>query len=596
MLPFVKLKIGKISKMDNPIFSLREKDSTSFVDYLPALRRTIVDSGGARRQVGFVDSTTTANWLLYGDCLTFLREWKWDLVDLIYLDPPFNSNRSYNAIYKDATGRPLPAQIEAFCDMWQLDGHSERALQNLPKLAQQMNVSPVIVDILRIWANTLRQTNPQLLAYLIYMTERLIGLKSILKPTGSLYLHCDPTASHYLKITLDGIFGPANFRNEIIWKRTVRGFKGSQFLPRKFNTNTDTILYYANGKESVFRMDRVLEPYSPEYLEQAFKLKDEKGKYYLDVAFNRRGAGARPNLCYEWKGFYPPHPSGWKVGRARMEELEKSGELVVQNDNLYRKIRPKAGKIRNNLWDDVPEAKGDERLGFPTQKPLALLERIIQASSNEGDLVLDPFCGCGTTVEAAHKLERRWIGIDIAIHAVKRVSAVRLEDQLGLLAGRDYVLDGIPKDVEGARQLWEQDPWQFQKWAVEQVGGFVTAKRTADGGIDGRLWFAGEGNRLEEMILEVKGGKPNIQFVRALAGVRQQRQAAMAGLILLSSPSLVQRRNFEREMAGSGSVEVLGQSYARLQLLTVEEILAGKRFQTPGVAGKTASAPVLPMG
>ena len=567
------------------------------MDYLPTLRWTIVDNGGGSRQFDFVNLTTTLNRLLYGDCLTFLREWKWDLVDLIYLDPPFNSNRSYNAIYKDATGRPLPAQIEAFCDMWQLDGQSERALQNLPKLANQHGVSQVVVDILRTWANTLRNTNPQLLAYLIYMTERLICLKSVLKPAGSLYLHCDPTASHYLKITLDGIFGHQNFRNEIIWKRTVRGFKGSQFLPRKFNTNTDTILFYANNaKDAYFRMDRVLEPYSQEYLEKAFKLEDSKGRYYLDVAFNRRGAWARPNLCYEYNGFFPPHPSGWKVGRERMEDLEKNGELVVLNGKLYRKIRPKAGKIRNNLWDDVPEAKGDERLGFPTQKPLALLERIIKASSNEGDLVLDPFCGCGTTIEAAHNLKRRWIGIDIAIHAVKRVSAVRLKDHLGLIAGRDYVLDGIPKDLEGARALWEQDPWQFQKWATEQVGGFVTSKRTADGGIDGRLWFAGEGSRLEEMILEVKGGKPSISFVRALAGVREQRKAALAGLILLQSPSPAQRRNFEREMAGAGSLEILGVSYPRLQLLTVEEILEGKCFRTPGVAGKTATDPVLPMG
>ena len=247
---------------------------------------------------------------------------------------------------------------------------------------------------------------------------------------------------------------------------------------------------------------------------------------------------------------------------------------------------------------DVPplSAHSKEKLGFPTQKPLALLERIIKASSNKGDLVLDPFCGCGTTIEAAHNLERRWIGMDIAIHAVKRVSAVRLEDHLGLVAGRDYVLDGIPKDLEGARALWKQDPWQFQKWATEQVGGFVTSKRTADGGIDGRLFFDGGGNRLEEMILEVKGGKPNIQFVRALAGVRQQRKAALAGLILLQSPSAVQRRNFEREMAGAGSFELWGTHYPRLQLLTVEEILAGKRFDTPGAVGKTSPNPVLPMG
>ena len=563
------------------------------------LRRTIVDNGGGAGQIGFVDSTTAANRLLYGDCLTFLKEWKWDLVDLIYLDPPFNSNRSYNAIYKDATGRPLPAQIEAFCDMWQLDGQSERTLQNLPQLANQQGVSQVVVDILRTWANTLRQTNPQLLAYLIYMTERLICLKSILKPTGSLYLHCDPTASHYLKITLDAIFDHQNFRNEITWKRATSSQKGSQHAPRQWGNNTDIILFYTNSNEYKLHPFR---PLTEDEIAAKFTKTDEHGRKYQvqsGAIFRALSMGPRPNLCYEWRGFRNPHPSGWRLSKERLEEEYQKGNIVIREDGKMERrqfLEDYPGIKPGNLWDDILPALGDERLGYATQKPLGLLERIIQASSNKGDLVLDPFCGCGTTIEAAHKLDRRWIGIDVAIHAIKRVSAVRLEDHLGLLAGRDYVLDGIPKDVEGARQLWEQDPWQFQKWATEQVGGFVTSKRTADGGIDGRLWFAGEQNRLEEMILEVKGGKPNIQFVRALAGVRQQRQAAMAGLILLQSPSPVQRRNFEREMAGAGSVEVLGASYARLQLLTVEEILAGKRFHTPGVAGKTSADPVLPMG
>ena len=545
--------------------------------------------------------------------MTFLREWKWDLVDLIYLDPPFNSNRSYNAIYKDATGRPLPTQIEAFCDMWQLDGQSERALQNLPQLANQQGVSQVVVDILRVWSNTLRQTNPQLLAYLIYMTERLICLKSVLKPTGSLYLHCDPVASHYLKVTLDAIFGYHHFRNEITWKRT-----SSRMAKHKHPSVHDTILFFANEEH---RLNKVFTEHDPEHIRKAYRRKDEFGNYMLDnltgAGITKTGDSGKPWKGYDiaeakrhWAvpGTFPSHvvkPANWNEMPTleKLDYLDSAGLIHWPKKQggmptFKRYLSTSKGRVMTDMILDVPplSAHSKEKLGFPTQKPMALLERIIQASSNKGDLVLDPFCGCGTTIEAAHNLKRRWIGIDIAIHAVKRVSAVRLEDHLGLLTGRDYVLDGIPKDVEGARQLWEQDPWQFQKWAVEQVGGFVTSKRTADGGIDGRLWFAGEGNRLEEMILEVKGGKPNIQFVRALAGVRQQRKAAMAGLILLQSPSPVQRRNFEREMAGAGSFEVLGASYARMQLLTVEEILAGKRFQTPGVAGKTATDPVLPMG
>lgn len=567
-----------------------------------------------------MDSTTTANRLLYGDCLTFLREWKWDLVDLIYLDPPFNSNRSYNAIYKDATGRPLPAQIEAFCDMWQLDGQSERALQNLPKLANQQGVSQVVVDILRTWANTLRNTNPQLLAYLIYMTERLICLKSVLKPTGSLYLHCDPTASHYLKVTLDGIFGYPNFRNEIVWKRAT-----AHSNAKRYGNNSDRILYYVNGENAVWNGQAIAVKKTEEQLLAAYPLTDNRGKFRnadLTGAGESKGESGKA-----WKGYdvsargrswatpktsqYAEYiernfiPGYMKIEgvHARLDALDAAGLIHHPKKGFWPGLKryqeADAGNYPQSLITDIPGFTNYNKqgmLGFPTEKPLPLLERIIKASSNKGDLVLDPFCGCGTTVEAAHNLERRWIGIDIAIHAVKRVSAVRLEDHLGLVAGRDYVLDGIPKDVEGARQLWEQDPWQFQKWATEQVGGFVTSKRTADGGIDGRLWFAGEGSRLEEMILEVKGGKPNIQFVRALAGVRQQRKAAMAGLILLQSPSPTQRRNFEREMAGAGSLEVFGKSYARMQLLTVEEILEGKRFQTPSAVGKKSSAPVLPMG
>ena len=592
------------------------------MDYLPTLRWTIVDNGGGSRQFDFVNLTTTLNRLLYGDCLTFLREWKWDLVDLIYLDPPFNSNRSYNAIYKDATGRPLPTQIEAFCDMWQLDDNSERALQNLPKLANQQGVSQFAVDILRSWENVLRDTNPQLLAYLIYMTERLICLKSILKSSGSLYLHCDPVASHYLKITLDGIFGPTNFRNEIVWKRAT-AHKSS----RKYGNNTDRILYYANNAENcIWNGQSIATQKTEEQLMSLYPLTDKRGRLrHADLTGQgetKTGESGKPwkgyDIASRGKHWAPPKTSEYaeyiernfipgylKIEgvHARLDALDEAGLIHHPKRGFWPGLKryqdADSGSYPQALITDIPGFTNYNKqgmLGFPTEKPLKLLERIIKASSNEGDLVLDPFCGCGTTIEAAHNLKRRWIGIDIAIHAVKRVSAVRLKDHLGLIAGRDYVLDGIPKDIEGARQLWEQDPWQFQKWATEQVGGFVTSKRTADGGIDGRLWFAGEGSRLEEMILEVKGGKPSISFVRALAGVREQRKAALAGLILLQSPSPAQRRNFEREMAGAGSLEILGVSYPRLQLLTVEEILEGKCFRTPGVAGKTATDPVLPMG
>lgn len=236
---------------------------------------------------------------------------------------------------------------------------------------------------------------------------------------------------------------------------------------------------------------------------------------------------------------------------------------------------------------DISPAKGKERLGYKTQKPLPLLERIIAASSNPGDVVLDPFCGCATTLEAAHKLNRRWMGIDIAIHAIKRVARVRLEERLGLVEGEHFIIDGVPRDLEGAIDLWMRDKYDFQRWAVEQVDGFVTTKRTVDGGIDGRLYFGVKGRKdLASMAIEVKGGKNvTIAAFRALRGVLEADTAEMAGLITMEPLKPIQRRRFEQFAAKAGSFEELGTKYDRMQILSVPEILEGKRFHTPSVAG-----------
>lgn len=248
---------------------------------------------------------------------------------------------------------------------------------------------------------------------------------------------------------MDEIFGKENFRNEVVWKRTVRGFKGSQFTARCYNANTDHIFFYSKKSDAFFDMSRVLEPYSKKNLD-AFKFEDSKGKYYRDEPFRRRGAGDRHNLCYEYKGFYPPHPTGWQMKRERLEELDKAGDLEIVDGKIYRKIRPKAGKIRNNLWDDIPEVKGNERTGYPTQKPLKLLERIILASSNEGDMVFDPFCGCATTCVAAEKLNRQWVGVDISPKAIELVKE-RISNELGLLLFNPIHRTDIPGDRGGKR-------------------------------------------------------------------------------------------------------------------------------------------------
>ncbi|MGI9440081.1 MAG: DNA methyltransferase [Parvibaculales bacterium] len=460
-------------------------------------------------------------------------------VDLIYLDPPFNSARDYNAIYKDETGRPLPDQVEAFCDTWQLDEERERAIRAMPKVMLENGIDNSVVQFWNLWVKALRETQPNLLAYLSYMTERLLLMKGILKPTGSIYLHCDPTASHYIKSMMDAIFGHKNFLNEIIWHYTGGG-RSKRYFSRKH----DCLLWYKNGNTHTFNIDEVRVPY-----------KETSG-------FAKGGITAKSGKHYK------PHPDGTPV---------------------------------DDVWDmPIINPMAKERLGYATQKPVALLERIIKASSNEGDVVFDPFCGCATTIEAAQNLGRKWIGIDIAIHAIKRVSQARLRDRLGLIEGQDYVIEGIPRNIEGARDLWQRDKYHFQKWAVEQVGGFVTAKRTADGGIDGRLYFTLDDTDkdLSSMVLEVKGGKNvNVNILRDLRGVLERDSALMAGLIVLAPLGDRKMQNFKKEMAAAGDLDVNGVKYARMQILTIDDIFSGKEFATPSrVAGQGAQSPRLPLG
>ena len=487
------------------------------------------------------------NRLFFGDCLTIMRDhMRLGSVDLCYLDPPFNSNREYNAIYKDETGRPLPDLVEAFCDLWTLDEERERSLRTMPVLMRENGLDDDVVEFWKLWMNALRNTQPRLLAYLAYMVERLLYVKTILKPTGSVYLHCDPTASHYIKVMMDAIFGHRNFRNEIVWCYQVGG-RGK----RQFAKKHDILLFYSKGDHYHFNADPVRIP---------------RKKTHMKIEVDTEG-------------------NAYQIKRDK-----KSGKL-------YR-YPVQDGALCPDWWTDINQLNRSEteRMGYATQKPLALLERVVRASSNPGDVVFDPFCGCATTLEAAHTLGRRWVGIDIAIHAVKRVAKVRLQDRLGLIEGQDFIVEGVPRDVEGAQDLWERDKYHFQRWAVEQIDGFVTTKRTADGGIDGRLYFAVPGaHDLQSMALEVKGGRNvSIRDVRALRGVLDDDTAALAGLIILHPLKAVQERNFKKFMASAGDMDVLGVKYPRMQVLTVTDILAGKRFLTPGVAGRSVTQPTIP--
>ena len=540
------------------------------------------------------------NRLYYGDCLTIMRDFmNLGSVDLIYLDPPFNSNRDYNNIYKDETGRPLPDQVEGFNDMWRdLSPEREEALRAMPVLMRESGVGDKAVDFWRLWMQALRKLQPHLLSYLLYMTERLLPMRGVLKPTGSIYLHCDPTASHYIKVMMDAIFGHENFRGELVWKRTSAHSSANRPGP----VHDTLLLYSAGGK---YTWNQTYQAFDDAYVETFYPHKDVDGRRWsradLTGAGTRGGKTGKP-----WRGInITAKGRHWSKPPADLDKLDLEGRIHwpkrkggMPRLKLYLDVQQ--GVPLQDVWTDIRPIHNlaPERMGYATQKPIKLLERIIKASSNEGDVVLDPFCGCATTVEAAHRLGRKWIGIDRTIHAIKRVASIRLRDRLGLVDGTDFEILGAPNNLEGAQDLWKRDPFDFQQWAIESVEGFATTKRTGDGGIDGRLYFDMPGEQdFQSMAIEVKGGKNvGIGAVRELAGVLDNDDALIAGLIILEPLGDRKLANFRTFMAQVGDLDVRGIKYAKMQILTADEILSGKRFVTPGPVGRSLIAPSLPLG
>jgi site-specific DNA-methyltransferase (adenine-specific) len=333
------------------------------------------------------------NKLFYGDNLSVLREHVSDeSVDLIYLDPPFNSNANYNVLFNSKTGEGADAQIEAFEDTWHWNDHAEDAFDQVMKSG-----NADAAELLRAMRTFLGQND--MMAYLAMMAVRLIELHRVLKPTGSLYLHCDPTASHYLKLLLDGVFGATSYQNEIVWKRTT----AHSDTKGRFSHETDTIFFYTKSDRAIWNPQ--FAAHSESYINSHYRHADASGrKYRHDNIIRSASMGPRPNLAYEFNGFTPPF--GWRVNRDKLQQIDAQGRIHWSKSGtpyLIRSLDEQAGEIVGNLWDDISpvNSQAQERLGYPTQKPLALLERIIGASSNEGDVVLDPFCGCGTAVHAA---------------------------------------------------------------------------------------------------------------------------------------------------------------------------------------------------
>ena len=525
------------------------------------------------------------NTLYYGDNLTILRDHiKSESIDLVYLDPPFNSSRSYNVLFKDESGHETDAQITAFEDAWHWNIHAQFTYQELVT-----GIGGRVADIV----SALHQfigTN-QMMAYLVMMAARLVELRRVLKPSGSLYLHCDPTASHYIKMLLDAIFDPRNFRNEIIWQRTLAKGLTSRQLPN----NHDVILCYQRSDQAVWNADSMFRPYDALNLDEKTATKyrhhDSDGRVYrLDNLINPNPD--RPNLTYEFLGV----TKVWRWTKDRMQAAYEAG-LIVQSrpgavPQFKRYLDKQRGKPLGDVWTDIPpiNSQAQERLGYPTQKPVALLERIVQASSNPGDVVLDPFCGCGTTIAAAQKLKRQWIGVDIT-HLAIALQKYRLKDMFSLEEKKDYVVIGEPEDIPSARQLAQDDRYQFQWWALSLVKARPVngdpegkkGKKGKDKGIDGVITFIDDvSGTAKRVIVQVKSGKVKSGDIRDLKGTLDREAAAM-GVFLTLEPAT---KDMEAEAATARFYHSPGwnKDYTRIQILTIAELLAGKNVQMPPVS------------
>jgi site-specific DNA-methyltransferase (adenine-specific) len=505
--------------------------------------------------------------LFYGDNLHLMQQYfPDDCIDLVYLDPPFKSDQSYNVLFTERDGTQAAAQLRAFNDTWRWDQGSQRAYEAIVERGGRLSQA---LQAFRAFLGT-----SDMMAYLSMMAPRLQELRRVLKPTGSLYLHCDPAASHYLKMLLDATFGPEYFRNEIIWRRT----NAHSDARLQFANQTDCILYYGKTDVGVFNVQH--QPYSQKYLDSHYGNADADGRRY--TTRDLRSPHPRPNLTYDYKG-YKPHPNGWSVSLERMKELDEAGLLYFPAKKTGR-IRIKnyldamPGVAVGSLWDDILplNSQAQERLGYPTQKPEALLERIISASTKPGDVVLDPFCGCGTTIAAAQKLGRNWIGIDITYAAI---SVIRKRFKTGYGIELDRVV-GAPVTPEDAAQLAETDPYQFQWWALDLVGARPTEeKKGADKGIDGRLYcHEFENGPTKQLIFSVKAGTHIAPaHVSELRGVVEREKAVIGVLLTMHPPT----RAMRVEAATAGHYHSPWGKHPKLQILTVEQLLNGEGVDYP---------------
>ncbi len=464
----------------------------------------------------------TKDLLYYGDNLTVLRRnFPDESVDLVYLDPPFKSGQKHNLLFTERDGTRAASQEMAFEDTWEWNQAAWESYQETVRTGPE-GVSQALQAFRKLLGTT------DMLAYLSMMAPRLVELRRVLRRTGSIYLHCDPTASHYLKLLMDAVFGAKCFRNEIIWS-----YRRWPSPAKHYQRMHDVLLFYAADPSGPATFNVEYEPNSPSYVKRF------KGKTQV------------------------------------LDPETKTRKLTVDKESK--------GLPRRDVWElSIIAGFKKERVGFPTQKPESLLDRIIRTSSNKGDTVLDPFCGCGTTVTVAKKLERRWIGIDITPIAIE-VMKTRLERDYGEEVHQSYEIRAEPASVDDALVLAGEDKYEFQWWVLRQIGAArAPHKKGADQGIDGRVYFHDQaGGETRQAVISVKGGATGPSHVRDLRGVMEREQAAIGVLVTIKQPT--RKMLAEAAEAGAFYSDALGHMIPRLQILTVEDLLADKSFEHPGL-------------
>ncbi|MDE2816316.1 MAG: DNA methyltransferase [Chloroflexota bacterium] len=499
--------------------------------------------------------------LYYGDCLDWMRKWPSECVDRIYLDPPFNSNTDYNILF--GTENNVPAQMRAFTDTWHWD---DKAAERTESILNAIG-HPAHQVVSSLYAML---GNSGMLAYLTYMAERLVEMRRLLKPTGSLFLHCDPYASHYLKAVLDALFGKNSFRNEIIWRR---GKGATRTASMQFPRNHDCILWYSISDN--WHYDRQFRPYAKTTLDMyRHNDHDGKGSYRLQ----------------ELRTY----------GKETIERFRQENKIAKSSSGreyLKQYLSDKKGVAVDSVWDDIDGiayGASKERIGYPTQKPRALLERILQACSSPGDIILDPFTGCGTTIDAAERLGRQWVGIDISSFAIDLVQEYRLKP-LGVTAH----IEGIPADLTAARRLAELNRFDFESWAIYLVPGLVPNKsKTGDGGIDGRGVMMMPPDNLDSKLVlaQVKSGHFSLSQFRDFIDVVGMEDAALGLFITLEAVSTPDARSL---IARQGHVAVGAERYPRVNLWSIQDHFDQRRPHVPPMldpfTGKPMVQPGLPI-